>query len=92
MAETKKNTTASASPERVTVRLPRANGKNAEQAELFSVNGTNYRIKRGETVEIPKEVAEVIENGEKAEEYAMRYMDNLKETVAAKDRELGINS
>ena len=92
MAEIKKNTTASANSERVTVRLPRASGKNAEQAEFFSVNGTNYRIARGETVEIPKEVAEVIENAEKAEDYAMHYEGKLKETVAAKDRELGINS
>jgi hypothetical protein len=63
---------------RVTVRLPRLPGQNAVQEEFFSVNGKNYVIKRGETVEIPEAVAEVIRNSEKAEEYAMEYIENLK--------------
>lgn len=60
---------------RVEVRLPRNAGQNANQDEFFSVNFKNYIIRRGETVEIPEELAEVIRNGEKAEEYAMRYAD-----------------
>ena len=60
---------------RIQVRLPRAKGKNAEQQEFFSVNFKNYIIKRGETVEIPEELAEVITNAEKAEDYAMIFAE-----------------
>jgi hypothetical protein len=77
MAETTKKATDNAK-KRVEVRLPRNMGANAIQDEFFSVNGKNYIIKRGETVEIPEEVAEVIRNAEKAEEYALNYVDELK--------------
>lgn len=73
MAETIKQTNKNAN--RVEVRLPRNAGQNANQDEFFSVNFKNYIIRRGETVEIPEELAEVIRNAEKAEEYAMRYAD-----------------
>ena len=73
MAETTKQATKKA--ERVEVRLPRNAGQNANQDEFFSVNFKNYIIRRGETVEIPEELAEVIRNNEQAEEYAMRYAD-----------------
>ena len=72
MAETTKTKNAS---NRVTVRLPRNAGQNANQDEFFSVNFKNYIIKRGETVEIPEELAEVIRNNEKAEDYAMQYAE-----------------
>ena len=77
MAETTKKANDNAE-KRVEVRLPRNLGQNANQDEFFSVNGKNYIIKRGETVVIPEEVAEVIRNSEKAEEYALRYVDGLK--------------
>ena len=73
MAETIKKTINNA--RRVQVRLPRNAGQNANQDEFFSVNFKNYIIKRGESVEIPEEVAEVIRNAEKAEEYAMKYAE-----------------
>lgn len=73
MAETTKQTKTDA--KRVAVRLPRNAGQNAEQDEFFSVNFKNYIIKRGETVEIPEELAEVIRNAEKAEDYAMQYIE-----------------
>lgn len=60
---------------RVTVRLPRNAGQNANQDEFFSVNFVNYIVKRGETAEIPEELAEVIRNNEKAEDYAMQYAE-----------------
>ena len=60
---------------RVSVRLPRNNGHNANQDEFFSVNFKNYIIRRGERVEIPEALAEVIENNEKAEDYTMKYID-----------------
>ena len=72
MAETTKKTADNA--KRVQVRLPRNKGQNANQDEFFSVNFKNYIIRRGETVEIPEELAEVITNAEKAEEYAMQYV------------------
>lgn len=73
MAETTKQATKKA--ERVVVRLPRNAGQNANQDEFFSVNFKNYIIQRGENVEIPEALAEVIRNNEQAEEYAMRYAD-----------------
>ena len=85
MAETTKKVTDNA--KRITVRLPRLSGQNANQDEFFSVNGKNYIIKRGETVEIPEEVAEVIRNAEKAEEYAMQYVDGL--VKAEKEKQKG---
>ena len=86
MADTTKKTTDNA--RRVEVRLPRLPGQNANQDEFFSVNGKNYIIKRGETVAIPEEVAEVIRNAEKAEEYAMRYVDGLVKAEEDKRKEL----
>lgn len=74
MAETIKKQTTNAS-KKVTVRLPRNAGQNANQDEFFSVNFKNYIIKRGETVEIPEELAEVIRNNEQSEDYAMKYAE-----------------
>ena len=93
MADTTKKTVDNATTKgkKVTVRLPRLPGQNAVQEEFFSVNGKNYIIKRGETVVIPEEVAEVIRNGEKAEEYAMNYADDLVKAEKDKKKELGIN-
>lgn len=89
MAETTIKTANNATKgKRVSVRLPRLPGQNAIQEEFFSVNGKNYIIKRGETVEIPEEVAEVIRNGEKAEEYAMKYIDDLAKAEKTKMKEL----
>lgn len=86
MAETTKKATDNAK-KRVEVRLPRLSGQHANQDEFFSVNGKNYIIRRGETVEIPEEVAEVIRNAEKAEEYAMHYVDEL--TRAEEEKKKG---
>lgn len=91
MADTTKKTADNATKgKRVTVRLPRLPGQNANQEEFFSVNGKNYIIRRGETVEIPEEVAEVIRNAEKAEEYAMNYVEDLDKAKKEKEKELGL--
>lgn len=87
MAETK---TKSVKTQRVVVRLPRNKGANARQEEFFSVNGKNYIIQRGVDVEIPVEVAEVIRNAEKAEDYAMRYVDGLVQAEKDKKQDLGL--
>jgi len=70
---TKQNTTAKVEMEKV--RLPRKKGKNAVQQEFFSVNGRNYLVECGKTVEVPAEVAEVIRRSEEAEDYAMQYAE-----------------
>lgn len=76
MADTTKQTTTNAKAKKTAiVKLPRNKGKNAVQEEFFSVNFKNYIIKRGVQVEVPAEVAEVIENAEKAEDYAMEYAE-----------------
>ncbi len=85
MAETTKNTNNA--KKRVTVRLPRNPGQNARQEEFYSHNFKNYMIVRGETVEIPEEVAEVIRNAEQAEEYAMQYVDGLVKAEEEKRKE-----
>lgn len=72
MAET---TTKKGEETKVRVKLPRNPGPNANQDEFFSVNFKNYMIKRGEYVEIPKDLAEVIENGELAEDAAYKYAE-----------------
>lgn len=90
MAETTKKVSDNANKKRIEVRLPRNKGQNANQDEFFSVNFKNYIVKRGETVEILEEVAEVIRNGEKAEEYAMHYADGLVKAEDDKRKELNL--
>lgn len=92
MADTTKKTDNATKGKRVTVTLPRLPGQNAIQEEFFSVNGKNYMIKRGEEVEIPEEVAEVIRNAEKAEAYAMKYVDDLTNTQKKKVKADGIEN
>ena len=49
--------------EMVSIRLFSDNGR--YKGDLFvSVNGVNYQIKRGVTVQVPPEVAEVIQHSE----------------------------
>ena len=90
MADTIKKADNATKGKRVEVKLPRLAGQNAIQEEFFSVNGRNYRIKRGEYVEVPEEVAEVINNSEKAEEYALRYVEKLDKAKKEKEGELGL--
>jgi hypothetical protein len=65
-------TTNEAKPTRK-VKLPRATGQYAPTQEFYSVNFKNYIIERGKYIEVPEELAEAIENGEKAEEAAWEY-------------------
>lgn len=85
MADTTKK--ANNNAKRVMVRLPLLRGQNARQEEFFSVNGKNYLIKRGETVEVPECVAEVIRNAERADECALRYVNSLVEAEEQKRKE-----
>ena len=85
MAGTTKKTADNA--KKVVVRLPRLHGQNAQQREFFSVNGRNCLLHRGIDVEVSEEVAEVIRNAERAEECAMRYVDELVQAEEDKRKE-----
>lgn len=53
--------------EKVCVKLFKDNGK--YQGDMFvSVNGRNYQLKRGVEVEVPAEVAEVLEHSQMQDE------------------------
>ena len=60
---------------KVKIRLPRREGAGKNQTEFFSVNGKNYTVERGRTVEVPAALAEVIQNGELALEAAAAYAE-----------------
>ncbi len=60
---------------KVKIRLPRREGAGKNQTEFFSVNGKNYTVERGRTVEVPAALAEVILNGELALEAAAAYAE-----------------
>jgi hypothetical protein len=90
MADTIKKADNATKGKRVRVTLPRLPGQNAIQEEFYSVNGKNYRIKRGEEVEIPEAVAEIIRNNEQAELYAMKYVEALDNKKQEKEKELGL--
>ena len=77
MAETKKKSTET-SEEMVTIRLPRDPDPRHPQQEFFSLNFKNYIIKRGVPVEVPKAVAELIQNKYDAEDYIRDYDEYLK--------------
>ena len=52
------------------------------KAPLFvGVNGNFYMIKRGENVEVPKSVKEVVMNSEKQKKAAKEAQDRAKEVV-----------
>ena len=57
----------------VEITLPLLEDPNAPQEEYFSVNFKGYRIKRGVTVKVPEELAEVIRNAEKGKVAALKY-------------------
>lgn len=62
-------------PKTVTVILPRDPNKTGNDAdqEFFSVNFKNYLIKTDEPVEVPPEVAEVINNVAESRRKARQY-------------------
>jgi hypothetical protein len=79
MADTNKKANNAEKEERVLVTLPLKPGYNANQDEFFFVNDTDYMIRCGEEVEIPKALEEVIRNSQKAKAAAFRYVNNLTE-------------
>lgn len=81
MAEKLKNQTAgagdgaaSAAPQAMKIRLFKDNGR--YKGDVFvSVNGRNYQIRRGEEVEVPAEVAEVLEHSAAQDEITARRIE-----------------
>ena len=58
----------------VKIKLPRTPGKGNNDV-FVSVNCENYLIKRGETVEVPDYVLEVLEHSEQQAEIADSFID-----------------
>lgn len=71
MADTKKATTQK--EETVRFRLKRNPDPRASQTEFYSHNFKNYLVKRGEWVELPKVIYDMIMEQEEAEDYAADY-------------------
>ena len=64
------------SGEMVSIRLFSDNGR--YKGDLFvSVNGVNYQIKRGVTVQVPPEVAEVIQHSEEQDAQSAARMEAI---------------
>ena len=74
-ATKKKEGKADEGQELVTVKLPKSRDKKDDV--FVSVNGMNYKIKRGEKVEIPRYVAAVLEHSEKMDELAIERSDAM---------------
>ena len=54
--------------DRVEIFVPK--GYTGDEPNVFvSVNGVNYKIRRGVEVEVPPEVAEVLEHSQRQDEY-----------------------
>lgn len=72
-----KTTTATEAPERVKVTIPRA--RKGEDPNFFvGINGVNYIMPKGQTMEVPPEVAYEIERAAAAEGYMYDQADTLK--------------
>lgn len=65
-------------PARVTVKIPKVHGQ--DNSPVFvSVNNATYYVRRGEEVEVPPEVAEVIRNSEWAKDEMFLYEEEAQE-------------
>ncbi|MBE6990210.1 MAG: hypothetical protein E7426_05645 [Ruminococcaceae bacterium] len=60
----------------VTVLIPRGR-KQEENFVIVSVNGRSWKIMRGVEVEVPRHVAEVLENARMMAEAARSYVDRM---------------
>ena len=68
---------------KVRIKLPYDKAKNNSDLPV-SINGITYLIQRGVWVEVPLSVAEVLENANRQEEYAIRYSEGLVDVFAEK--------
>lgn len=79
MAEAKKTeqVTEVKKPDKVPILINLDANPNAPTEEFFSVNGKNYIIKKGQTVMVPPEVAEVYYNSQKQMQKNRQYVDSV---------------
>lgn len=63
----------------VKIRLPLTRTETAD--EYVAVNGKSYQIKRGQTVEVPDYVSEVIQNSEEMLSISMAYEEEAKKNA-----------
>lgn len=66
--------------EMVRIRLPRPL-KDEENFQIVTINDRSWKIKKGEWVEVPKYVAEVIENSERMREINEAYIESVTDKV-----------
>lgn len=64
-------TTTTTAPKKVKIRLPLT--RTEKEDAYVGVNGKTYQIKRGETVEVPDYVAEVLQHKEEMLAQAMEF-------------------
>ena len=79
MAETK----ATAKPKTVKIKLPLT--RHEKEDKYVAVNGRTYQIKRGETVEVPEYVKEVLENQERMLAVAYAFEEEASAKASAKE-------
>ena len=64
----------------VRIRLPRP-VKDEENFQIVTINDRSWKIKKGEWVDVPKYVAEVIENSERMREINEAYIESVTDKV-----------
>ena len=69
-----------AKEEKVRIRLPRPQ-RDEENFIIVSVNDKSWKIMKGEWVEVPKYVAEVIENSERMRDINEAYIEAVTDRV-----------
>ncbi len=80
MVANKTNKAATTAKEAQTVRIKLFKDNDRYKSDVFvSVNGRNYQIRRGMEIEVPAEVAEVLEHSETQDEITARRIEQASE-------------
>lgn len=87
MADTTKKADNAKKEKKVIVKLQRLPGTNTNQDVYVYVNGRSFILKRGEEVEVPESVDEVLKNSALAEEYSIRYLEELEKSARTRKSE-----
>lgn len=87
MADTTKKADNAKKEKKVIVKLQRLPGTNTNQDVYVYVNGRSFILKRGEEVEVPESVDEVLKNSALAEDYSIRYLEELERSARARKSE-----
>ena len=87
MATAKTAAPATETVEMKTITIPRAR-YGEDPIVLVGINGVNYQIPRGKSVEVPAFVAEEYERSKQAEENFLAIADDMTSAYAQRGREL----